>query len=1036
MYTEPITHRTDLTFTSLKEALFRELHPPGSPDYLHLLALPEDQATQPETQPTQPDILPAKPDTHPAQTDSQPAQLDRLPAQLSPNSQILQPPPSTADPHTLDQMGPPPHVSSPYSESYILNSPAPGHKDTGTPAHRDTGTPGHQDTGLLATTSQTLPHHSFAHYHLTKISTARQLQNVAGETSAKQSGEDKEVSLYHMDPPAPPERMGASLISFPKSVFPLTRSSDSTEPTTAFVTNRDNLPPPVNRLGQDAVALSLALHVTLQTSRQSLTPRTHSGAQLNHPPTKGSPVVSHLAQDPHGSPGDLAQAALANHGLKATQNPSRGQSTLCSFTQSAPELPPRSVHDKPQTTPLPPAPPPIRGSSWTPYNGLSPTGPVPSAQQQTPLPSIRPHGPFHAPHSVSSIATTTCTTTTTTTTTTTPTNITINSTPNRTTITNATNPTPITITTTRASITSNTPQTIITSPPSRSTITSPPSITTSTITTTSTSSKTASTSTSTRTSTPTSTTATPITPSPTTSITPSRTNSTTATAITPSTTSPSTTPNSITTHITPSTSTTPHTTSTPSPTIPSATPTSTLITPGTTTSPFTPRSTTSTTSPITPSTTPSTTRDDHLTSPSRRSVPEGLTPSPQTVPDGKRLNTSQAVEPALTSGATSKPRPTVGLKTNTSQSPMTSDDPRGTQKSPSWLPGLEKHDVPIVVGVGVSLAFIFITMAFYSLFQSSDPLPIIRAGTVALTDAQQRAQRNVGVPIRHAEQQAAGKTYDNRAFADDECVAVIDQSPNTSDTRAWPLGPGLVMVQMEPPPEDLREEDLRENHQRSLMEDNAVPMETFPSCALLDSQVEEDKAFSLPPPSARLRCVEDWVSSCLHPVCQEPPTRPPSLTPPSSLLPPSSLPPPLSSLASHSTSPTLSLCPSSPSSLATVREERLHSSLTLQTPAEPTSTSSHASTTSTLPVHHSLSVSHTVSSPLLVSHHVSLGSTTTVTVDVTFHHSAATAMAIATSTHINSHVTNTPTAAGPLFNFPLANSQESDQSASRMPHCK
>ena len=78
-----------------------------------------------------------------------------------------------------------------------------------------------------------------------------------------------------------------------------------------------------------------------------------------------------------------------------------------------------------------------------------------------------------------------------------------------------------------------------------------------------------------------------------------------------------------------------------------------------------------------------------------------------------------------------------------------------------------------------------------------------------------------------------------RAFADDECVAVIDQSPNTSDTRARPLGPGLVMVQMEPPPEDLREEDLRENHQRSLMEDNAVPMETFPLCALLDSQVRE-----------------------------------------------------------------------------------------------------------------------------------------------------------------------------------------------------
>lgn len=34
---------------------------------------------------------------------------------------------------------------------------------------------------------------------------------------------------------------------------------------------------------------------------------------------------------------------------------------------------------------------------------------------------------------------------------------------------------------------------------------------------------------------------------------------------------------------------------------------------------------------------------------------------------------------------------------------------------------LEKHDIPIVLGVGVSLAFILITMAFYSLLQKNDP---------------------------------------------------------------------------------------------------------------------------------------------------------------------------------------------------------------------------------------------------------------------------------------------------------------------------
>ncbi|XP_061671990.1 uncharacterized protein LOC133498828 [Syngnathoides biaculeatus] len=66
---------------------------------------------------------------------------------------------------------------------------------------------------------------------------------------------------------------------------------------------------------------------------------------------------------------------------------------------------------------------------------------------------------------------------------------------------------------------------------------------------------------------------------------------------------------------------------------------------------------------------------------------------------------------------------------NTSQSPMTSNDPRSrvTPQSPPWLPVLEKHDVPIVVGVGVSLAFIFITVAFYSVVQKNEPAPTGRA---------------------------------------------------------------------------------------------------------------------------------------------------------------------------------------------------------------------------------------------------------------------------------------------------------------------
>lgn len=53
---------------------------------------------------------------------------------------------------------------------------------------------------------------------------------------------------------------------------------------------------------------------------------------------------------------------------------------------------------------------------------------------------------------------------------------------------------------------------------------------------------------------------------------------------------------------------------------------------------------------------------------------------------------------------------------------------RVTQQSPSWLPLVEKHDIPIVVGVGVSLAFIFIAVFFYSVVQKNEPAPPSRAG--------------------------------------------------------------------------------------------------------------------------------------------------------------------------------------------------------------------------------------------------------------------------------------------------------------------
>lgn len=70
---------------------------------------------------------------------------------------------------------------------------------------------------------------------------------------------------------------------------------------------------------------------------------------------------------------------------------------------------------------------------------------------------------------------------------------------------------------------------------------------------------------------------------------------------------------------------------------------------------------------------------------------------------------------------------------------------RVTQQSPSWLPVLEKHDIPIVVGVGVSLAFIFISVTFYSVVQKNEPAPTSRAGQIS------SAASNVGTPISHFE---------------------------------------------------------------------------------------------------------------------------------------------------------------------------------------------------------------------------------------------------------------------------------------------
>ncbi|XP_067294164.1 titin isoform X2 [Pseudorasbora parva] len=265
------------------------------------------------------------------------------------------------------------------------------------------------------------------------------------------------------------------------------------------------------------------------------------------------------------------------------------------------------------------------------------------------------------------------------------------------------------------------------------------------------------------------------------------------------------------------------------------------------------------------------------------------------------------------------------LKKNTSQAPMrtTDNNSREKEKSQTWLPVIEKHDIPIVVGVGVSLAFIFLAMAFYSLVQKNDPAAI------------PTALRGIG-PCRHGERLAMERTYDNKAFEDDNLVAVIEQSPNTSETRALPTESSPSTRMMEP-----QSDDVQEGVQST--QDLPVIVETHPEPReedQLETIFEEGKVTPSPHSDIQLQCMEDWRSREFEP-CQDAPSPPPA-------------------------------------NPAPAQEEGLRSSLTLQT-----------SDASSTPVRHNINISHGFS-PLMVSHCLSLGMTS-VAVDVHFYPSAPSA---------------------------------------------
>ncbi|XP_061529511.1 uncharacterized protein LOC133400663 [Phycodurus eques] len=194
--------------------------------------------------------------------------------------------------------------------------------------------------------------------------------------------------------------------------------------------------------------------------------------------------------------------------------------------------------------------------------------------------------------------------------------------------------------------------------------------------------------------------------------------------------------------------------------------------------------------------------------------------------------------------------------------------------------------------------------------------------------------------MRHAERHPAGRPYENRAFEDDECTAVMERDANGSDIRARPPGLSLVMVQMEPTCEDPR----------------SVTVEMYPEPVVdtkIDNSDQEEEEKSCGPsssPSFQLS-QEEWpgMATDNQSLCQN-------------------------------TLPPLS---SSPSPLPSLPDTGLRSSLTLR-----------GAEALAAPVHHSLSLSHG-GAPLMISHHVSVGHAT-VAVDVHFY-PAGTAAAESTS---------------------------------------